>query len=320
MADQHVPRVYPRNLAHTITDYGYMFTGPYEIDAARRARYVQWVEEKREAARDQNRWLVTVAIMGHHELAHGRILQSPQGFCLCTLGEETACQHGMQPTLLLLNFASHLHSWDTFRQQDVVERLRALREDIILLAPGEESLASALIGTSVREAVVTWRRQLRTTTIALQAAISTTRPPIMRHLPTIIVALPGRGEYYYINNNNNEIRRKYGSHNTSKIMLIFLQHKKKKIVSNQNIRSAYGYSRERLSNFYARPDVANRWRVAHKVAFLKIEGTTHYAHNKIIIQSLQQICCGFCRAPPTIIGAAWEDITPVWLQRPAHQP
>ena len=194
MAAQQVPRIYPRNVAHTIQDYGYLYAGPYEMDAASRARYVQWVEDKRDAIRAQNRWLVTVAILGHHELAHERILQTLQGVCLCTLGEETACSHGMQPTLLILNFASYLNTWDTIRQQDVVDRLRAIKIDVILLAPGEGSLAWELVGTSLREAVVRWRRQLRATTTMLQAALSTTRPPVMRNRPGIIVVLPGRGE------------------------------------------------------------------------------------------------------------------------------
>ena len=100
--------------------------------------------------------------------------------------------------------------------------------------------------------------------------------------------------------------------------LSFLQYSK--TVSVQDPHSMYGQARIKIINFFNQPEVASKWRVARKVAFLNIEGTNHYTHNQEVIHSLQQICCGFCRAPPTLIGAAWEDITPVWLQRPAHQP
>ena len=191
------PHIVPRNVAHTITDYGYLFSGPYEMDAAGRVRLVQWVQEKREVTQQQNRWLVTVAILGQWELAHGRVAQTLQGFCLCSMGEQTACRHSMQPTLLILNFSSNNNSWENFRQQEVVNRLANLKVDILLLAPGEASLAAELVGTPLRESVVRWRRQLPRTTITLQAAVFSPRPRVVANLPKIIVVLPGRGKCHY---------------------------------------------------------------------------------------------------------------------------
>ena len=75
---------------------------------------------------------------------------------------------------------------------------------------------------------------------------------------------------------------------------------------------------EMLAQFYMRPETNRRWKASHNVAFVVPNNASHYLHNRSVVEAVQQICCGFCRLPATLLGDAWEEMKPSWLRRPAH--
>ena len=195
---QQLPPIFPRGVAHVQLDYNYLLDGPDQMQTTDRANFVMKLERARDKVAQSNRWLITVAILGHRELAHDKDTMQ-EILAPCIIGKHTACSHGMRPVLFIINVAAPINDWKTFRQPEVMNRLRDLEVDILLLAPGETTLAATLAMAPPRKAAILWRRELRTTAWTLQAALTSPRKMVVRELPSILVILPGRSKYCKLN-------------------------------------------------------------------------------------------------------------------------
>ena len=192
MANPTPQNTIARGMAHVVHDFDYMFTDMVDLNS-----FINWFQQQKEAARHRNRQLVTVAILGHRELAHGYAeMDISRELALCMMAKYTQCHHRRQPILLIFNISSPRNSWEVFRQEGLVERLHHLEVDLLLLAPGQVSLESQLRGATTREAVIRWRRELRKTVLALQEAVMPRRGAFLSNLPAILVVLPNKGKQY----------------------------------------------------------------------------------------------------------------------------
>ena len=183
----------PRGMRHVAHDLKYFCSDSttYQVN------FLNWCEEQREKARLNNRHLVTLAMLGNREMAHGTAESDiiARRLALCKITEEVKCSHNIKPLIFFINFSHHLYNWEVFRQQAMVERLLHLDVDILLLAPGQSSLEEELNqAPTVRLAVIQWRRELRRTILTLKGAVKPRQGMFLSNLPSIIVVLPNKSK------------------------------------------------------------------------------------------------------------------------------
>ena len=183
----------PRGMRHIAYDFRYFCSNStiYQVN------YLNWCQQQRENARSNNRHMVTVAILGNKEVAHNTATVDfiSRRLALCKLAEEVRCRHNFQPVLLMINFSSPLYNWEVFRQQAMAERLHHLDVDLLLLAPGQESLEVELRqAPTTKQAIIQWRRELRRTVLALQGTVKPRQGIFLNKLPAILVILPPKSK------------------------------------------------------------------------------------------------------------------------------